>query len=59
MLEIEFKIGYCSYYAKRTFIETTIELKENNCCNVVITQINYPNLNKQDSTEQVRGLCVK
>jgi len=25
----------------------------------MITQINYPNLNKQDSTEQVRGLYVK
>jgi hypothetical protein len=24
-------------------------------CDVVVTQINYPNLNKQDSIEQVRG----
>jgi hypothetical protein len=25
------------------------------CCIVVVTQINYPNLNKQDSREQARG----
>ena len=25
------------------------------CCNVTVTQINYPNLNKQDSKEQVKG----
>ena len=25
------------------------------CCVVVVTQINYPNLNKQDSRKQVRG----
>jgi hypothetical protein len=25
------------------------------CCDVAVTQINYPNLNKQDSREQVRG----
>jgi hypothetical protein len=25
------------------------------CCDVMITQINYPCLNKQDSIEQVRG----
>jgi hypothetical protein len=24
------------------------------CCNVAVIQINYPNLNKQDSIEQVR-----
>jgi hypothetical protein len=24
-------------------------------CDVVVTQINYPNLNKQDSIEQARG----
>ena len=26
-----------------------------NCCNVAVTQINYPVLNKQDSIEQARG----
>jgi hypothetical protein len=25
------------------------------CCVVAVTQINYPNLNEQDNTEQVRG----
>jgi len=25
------------------------------CCIVAITQINYPNLNEQDSIEQVKG----
>jgi hypothetical protein len=25
------------------------------CCDVVVAQINYPNLNKQDSIEQIRG----
>jgi len=26
------------------------------CCDVTVTQINYSNLNKQDSKEQVNGL---
>jgi hypothetical protein len=25
------------------------------CCDVVVTQINYPSLNKQDNIEQARG----
>ena len=29
------------------------------CCNVVVTQINYPSLNKQDSIEQARGRSHK
>jgi len=28
---------------------------DNECCDVAVAQINYPNLNKQDSIEQVRG----
>jgi hypothetical protein len=31
------------------------EFDEVNCCDVAVAQINYPNLNKQDSIEQVRG----
>lgn len=25
------------------------------CCDVMVKQINYPDLNKQDSIEQIRG----
>ena len=29
--------------------------KKRRCCDVTVTQINYPSLNKQDSIEQARG----
>jgi hypothetical protein len=29
------------------------------CCDVVVTQINYTSLNKQDSIEQARGRSHK
>ena len=29
--------------------------KKRRCCDVAVTQINYPSLNKQDSIEQARG----
>jgi hypothetical protein len=32
-----------------------VRLDQVNCCNVAVTQVNYPNLNKQDSIEQARG----
>jgi hypothetical protein len=31
-----------------------VELEKTACCDVAVAQINYPNLNKQDSIEQVR-----
>jgi hypothetical protein len=31
------------------------EFDDVNCCNVTVAQINYPNLNKQDSIEQIRS----
>jgi len=34
-------------------------LKFRICCDVAVTQINYPNLNKQDSIEQIRGWSHK
>ena len=39
---------------KRVFILEN-EFDEVNGCDVVVVQINYPSLNKQDSIEQARG----
>jgi len=36
-------------------LSNMVELDKTACCYVAVAQINYPNLNKQDSIEQVRG----
>jgi len=34
---------------------TYMKILYGECCDVVVAQINYPSLNKQDSIEQARG----
>jgi len=48
-----------SWFIKKGLAKLILDIWEARCCNVAVTKINYPSLNKQDSIEQARGRSHK